>query len=107
MEGDVCVRASEARADRTEVWIPRGGVSALSVKGAPFEDPEADEALFRAVKDGLDTDNAGARGGREGKISVVERDEDINDPRFVAGMVGSLVKLMRLEPSKQVEAASG
>ncbi len=74
---------------KTEVWIPRGGVSALSVEGATFEDRGADEALFRALQDGLS-------GGGE-TVHVVERDEDINNPDFVAGVVDSLVRMMDLE----------
>ncbi|KAM5532536.1 hypothetical protein V8D89_013823 [Ganoderma adspersum] len=74
---------------KTEVWIPRGGVSVMSTGGAAFEDREADAALFRALKDGLS-------GGDE-TIRVVERDEDINNPDFAAGIVDSLVRMMHLE----------
>ena len=84
------LRNAGAKADRTEVWIPCGGVSALSVDGAAFEDREADEALFRAVEEGLDD------GGEA--IRVVRKDEDVNNPAFVEDVVGSLVRMMGLRP---------
>ena len=74
---------------KTEVWIPAGGVSGMSTEGGAFEDREADTALFRALKDGL------SEGGET--IRVVDRDEDINHPDFVAGVVDSLVRMMHLE----------
>ncbi|KAI0668867.1 hypothetical protein C8Q78DRAFT_1043396 [Trametes maxima] len=82
--------ATGARLKKTEVWIPRRGVSALDADGEPFWDPEADEALASGVKDVLGTVG-------ETRIRVVEREENINDPVFVEGMVWSLVRMMNLE----------
>lgn len=79
----------------TEVWIPCRGVSMLSAKGGPFENREADEALFGALKDGLAVKGDGTK---INDIKVVERDMDINDPGFVEGMVTSLVRMMHLDP---------
>ncbi|KAI5923991.1 hypothetical protein F4810DRAFT_157112 [Camillea tinctor] len=56
----------------TEVWLPLRGTSVISVKGQPFYDKAADEALLSAVKKGLDGSG----------IEVVEVDADINDERF-------------------------
>ncbi|RPD77034.1 UPF0261 domain protein [Lentinus tigrinus ALCF2SS1-7] len=67
---------------KAEVWLPRGGVSAMDVKGGPFEDREADEELFRALKHRL----AECRGGKE-QVKVVEREEDINNRAFVEAVV--------------------
>jgi len=77
-------RLKEADPNITEIWIPKRGVSALSVKDAPFWDPEADEVLFAAVKDGL--------GGSE--VRVVEVDKGINEREFVEGVVRKLVEMM-------------
>ncbi|KAI0370874.1 UPF0261 domain protein [Pilatotrama ljubarskyi] len=80
----IAEKLRRARAERTEVWIPRGGVSMLDREGEAFWDPQADEALARELKKGLEV--------REGEkmTRVVEREEDINDPAFVQGMVESL-----------------
>ncbi len=55
--------------------LPLGGVSAIDVPGQPFHDPEADAALFEALRVGL-------RG--RGQVEIVERPEAINDPAFAA-----------------------
>lgn len=64
---------------RTAVLIPRRGLSQLSVPGAPFHDPGADQALF-------DTLRAALRPG----IDVHEFDTDINDPVVSATAVDLL-----------------
>ncbi|OBZ74747.1 hypothetical protein A0H81_05351 [Grifola frondosa] len=87
------VRGMWAEGTRVEVWVPRGGVSALSVRGAPFWDAEADEALFRALADGL----RDGEGKGEG-IRLVEDDRDVNDEGFVRAMVMRLVEMVGMEP---------
>jgi uncharacterized protein (UPF0261 family) len=62
------------------IHLPLRGVSALSVAGGPFHDPEADAALFDAI-----------RAGCQGEIELVERDCDINDPTFARGLADALV----------------
>jgi uncharacterized protein (UPF0261 family) len=57
------------------LFMPTAGLSALSVAGAVFADPEADAALFGALKDDL-----GA------SVEVVERPTDVNDPAFATAM---------------------
>ncbi|KAI0651298.1 hypothetical protein C8Q79DRAFT_25341 [Trametes meyenii] len=88
------LRAAGARPEKTEVWIPRGGVSVLDADGEPFWDPEADEALASGVKSVLEEGGATC-------IRVVERKEGINDLVFVEGMVHSLVRMMDLEPIRE------
>jgi len=84
----IAERLKKADPKLTEVWIPKGGVSALSVRDAPFWDPEADRALFSAVVEGLG----------DSSIRIVEADSDINDPSFVESMVRRLVELMGMHP---------
>ena len=73
-----------AAAGATAVFVPLKGVSQIDAEGQPFHDPEADAALFRALRDGL--------------ADTVERHEldlHINDPAFAAAMAARLDELVR------------
>jgi uncharacterized protein (UPF0261 family) len=58
--------------------LPLRGVSAIDAPGQPFHDPEADAALFEAIRSGWQ-----AAPNRQ----LVELDLHINDPAFVAALV--------------------
>ncbi|KAI0776823.1 hypothetical protein BD413DRAFT_455951, partial [Trametes elegans] len=75
------LKAAGAKPDRTEVWVPKGGVSAPDKDEQPFWDVEADEALVEGVRTVLEEEE------EERRVKVVERAEHINDPAFVEGMV--------------------
>ncbi len=60
----------------TALFIPIKGISMIAVDGGPFHDPEADAALFAAV-----------RGAVGANVEVVELDLDVNDPQFADAMV--------------------
>lgn len=62
------------------LFLPLRGVSAIAVEGGPFHDPDADAALFDAIRTTVD----------RGVVEVVELDLDINDPAFAAAMVRRL-----------------
>ncbi len=68
----------------TVLFLPLGGVSAIDVDGQPFHDPEADAALFAALRAGL----AGSH------VEVVELETDINDPAFADAMAGRLEAML-------------
>ncbi len=68
------------------VLIPRGGVSALDAPGKPFYDPEADEALFDALRSGL----------ARSPVRLIERDEHINDPAFADCAATTLLGMMAM-----------
>ncbi|MCP4385151.1 MAG: hypothetical protein GY798_27700 [Hyphomicrobiales bacterium] len=55
----------------TIVMLPRGGVSLIDMAGELFHDPDANAALFDAMKADLGD-----------HIALVEMDTDINDPAF-------------------------
>lgn len=64
----------------TSLFLPLRGVSAIAVEGQPFYDPQADQALFDAVRNTLtDTD-----------VEVVELDLAVNDPGFATAMATRL-----------------
>jgi uncharacterized protein (UPF0261 family) len=56
----------------TVLYLPLQGVSALDKKGEEFYDPEADEELFGALREGLEGSG----------VEVREVDAHINDPAF-------------------------
>jgi uncharacterized protein (UPF0261 family) len=58
--------------------LPLRGVSAIDEPGQPFHDPEADAALFSAIRDGWQ-----AAPNRR----LIERALPINDPEFAAALV--------------------
>jgi uncharacterized protein (UPF0261 family) len=68
----------------TALFLPRGGVSALDSPGLAFHDPEADQACFEAVREGL----------RGSAVQVEELDLHINDPGFGRAMADRLHRLI-------------
>jgi uncharacterized protein (UPF0261 family) len=72
-------RVSQTTAPATVV-LPLKGVSAVSVEGGPFHDPDADRALFDAIRANLD----GSR------VDLVELDAAINDPVVAETMTSTL-----------------
>jgi uncharacterized protein (UPF0261 family) len=92
--GAILARKLNAARGPVAVFIPRRGVSSLSVKGAAFYDPDADAALFAAVRGALD------RG-----IQVVEMDTDINDPAFALAMAECADWLYRTWHEAGIQAA--
>ncbi|KAI1647064.1 uncharacterized protein F4817DRAFT_115404 [Daldinia loculata] len=75
------------RPEFTEVWLPLRGVSALDVEGQAFYDKVSDEALFTAIKNGLEGSG----------ISVNELDTDINDPGWSESIAKRLSELIELK----------
>lgn len=64
--------------------LPLGGVSAIDVPGMPFHDPEADAALFAAIRDTLVTTP---------KRQLIELPFTINDPAFADAAVAEFRKI--------------
>lgn len=75
-------KANEAKG-RTAFLIPNGGVSILDSQGGEFWWPEADRAMFEAIKKNL-----------KPGIQVVEVAENINDKAFSEKAVEMLMELM-------------
>jgi uncharacterized protein (UPF0261 family) len=63
----------------TALFIPLRGVSMIAVEGQPFYDPDADAALFEAIRENLSD-----------SVELIEMDCDINDPAFAAAMAEKL-----------------
>jgi uncharacterized protein (UPF0261 family) len=73
--GEILAGKLNAARGPVAVFIPKRGVSSLSVAGADFHDPDADAALFGALRAALDP-----------LIQIVEADTDINDAAFAVAM---------------------
>ena len=68
----------------TTLFLPLKGVSMIAVEGQPFYDPEADAALFGAIRDNLPD-----------SVDLVEMECDINDPAFAKAMAETLDGYLR------------
>jgi uncharacterized protein (UPF0261 family) len=77
-------RKLSAATGPTSLFIPLAGVSMIDAEGQPFHDPEADAALFAALREGLG-----------GNVEVVELDCNVNDPAFADAMVERLDAYMK------------
>jgi len=68
----------------TALVVPLGGVSVLDVEGEEFHDPEADAALFDALRANLD-----------GDVELIEHEAEINDEAVAELLVETLDRYMR------------
>jgi uncharacterized protein (UPF0261 family) len=62
------------------LFVPLKGVSMIDAEGQPFHDPDADAALFDALREGLD--------GSE--VELIELDNNVNDEEFAMAMAEKL-----------------
>jgi uncharacterized protein (UPF0261 family) len=67
----------------TALLLPLRGVSAIDKEGGPFYDPEADEALFNALREGV-----------RPPVELVELDLHINEPAFADAIADRLLELL-------------
>jgi uncharacterized protein (UPF0261 family) len=82
--GRLLARKLNAARGPTTFILPKGGVSAIDVPGKPFHDPEADAAFIRELKANLAP-----------RITLIERDTDINDEAFAAEAANLLIAMLR------------
>ena len=80
--GRTIARKLNAARGPMTVFIPLRGVSAIATEGQPFHDPAADDALFSALREHLDS-----------TVDVRELDLDVNDPAFADAMSDRLHEL--------------
>jgi len=67
----------------TTLFLPLKGVSAIDKEGQPFYLPEADAALFKALRENI-----------QPPVELVELDMNINDPAFSAAMAERLLEML-------------
>ena len=78
----IAQKASAARGPVT-IILPLRGVSAIDAPGQPFHDPEADRALFEAIRKAV-----------HGNVKVVDVDAHINDAVFAERLVADLTQMV-------------
>jgi uncharacterized protein (UPF0261 family) len=79
--GKILAQKLNASEGPVSVLIPRRAISVISAPGQKFHDPEADRALFDAIKNNLRKD-----------IEVIEMDSEINAPEFAEACARTLLK---------------
>jgi uncharacterized protein (UPF0261 family) len=82
--GEIIGEKLAAATGPTALFLPLKGVSMIDVEGEDFYDPEADQALFDALREHVgDT------------VELVEMDTDLNDEEFALAMARRLDEYMR------------
>jgi uncharacterized protein (UPF0261 family) len=82
--GRILAEKLNAATGPTTLALPLGGVSMLDVEGEDFHDPEADAALFDALREHLDD-----------HVELLEFDHAINDEEFATAIAERLDETMR------------
>jgi uncharacterized protein (UPF0261 family) len=82
--GRIIAEKLNAATGPTTLALPLGGVSMLDAEGEDFFDPEADAALFDALRDDLDDD-----------VELIELDANVNDDAFAVAMAERLHEYMQ------------
>ena len=77
--GHRVARKLNAATGPVTLFVPLEGVSLIDAESQPFHDPEADKALFDALRENLD----------EG-VEVREIEANVNDPEFATAMADRL-----------------
>ena len=78
--GEIVARKLNQASAPTTLFLPLRGVSALDTPGKQFHDPEADAALFDAIRRTVGP-----------AVTLVELDLHINDPAFADAMAEQLL----------------
>ena len=88
--GRTLARKLNAATAPVTVFVPLRGVSAIATEGQPFEDREADEALFGALREHV-----------QPSVELRELDTHVNDPAFADAMAERLHELVRAHASRR------
>ncbi|WP_226022995.1 Tm-1-like ATP-binding domain-containing protein [Halomicrobium salinisoli] len=81
--GRIIAEKINAASGPASVALPLGGVSMLDDEGEDFHDPEADAALFEALRDHLDD------------VDLLELEANVNDEAFAVAMAEQLDEYMQ------------
>jgi uncharacterized protein (UPF0261 family) len=79
--GRIIAGKANANPAPTAILLPTKAISIISAPGQPFHDPEADEALFNAIRS-------------EATVEVEELETEINSAEFAKACAEKLLVLM-------------
>ncbi len=82
--GEIIAEKANASSGPVSIFLPLKGVSILDSPGNEFWWPEADQALFDAIKSNVSD-----------RVSVTEMDCNINDPAFAEAVTGRLLSNLK------------
>ena len=82
--GKIIAEKANAATGPVAIFLPLKGVSILDSPGNEYWWPQADQALFDAIKSNIRSD-----------IPVIEMDCNINDPEFAEAVTGQLLEYLR------------
>jgi len=80
--GRIIAEKANAARGPVVILLPLRGVSAIDAENQPFYDPEADAALFGAIRE-------------HARVRVIELDAHINDPEFAARAAAELREMIQ------------
>jgi uncharacterized protein (UPF0261 family) len=75
-------RKAAASTGPATIMLPLKGVSAIDAAGQAFDDPDAREALFDAIR------------SNHGDVELVEMAHHINDPKFAEAAARRLIEMI-------------
>jgi uncharacterized protein (UPF0261 family) len=81
--GKIIAEKLNAATGPTALLLPLRGVSMIDAEGQPFHDPDADKALFDAIRSNL-----------RDSVELVELDMHINDPAFGQAIADKLLTML-------------
>ncbi len=81
--GEVIAEKLNAAKSPTALMLPLRGVSAIDGEGQPFNDPEADKALFDTLRANIGSN-----------VGLIELDSNVNDDAFALAAAKKLLELM-------------
>lgn len=81
--GEVIAAKLNAAKSPTALMLPLRGVSAIDGEGQPFNDPEADKALFDTLRANIGSN-----------VELIELDSNVNDDAFALAAAKKLLELM-------------
>jgi uncharacterized protein (UPF0261 family) len=93
--GRIIATRLNAATGPTALYLPLRGVSMVDADGMPFWSPEADAALFDAIRAGVDP----------AVVDLVELDLHINDPAFADAMADRLIAMLTAAAGTATTAA--